>query len=393
MCRFEDQAMKHGIIAGIALLTCALTASAQDARWSPWIGCWTPISSPGTRVCVTPSGDTAVTLSTVVEGQPALQQTLIADGADHPVSDAECRGTQRAEWSGDGQRLYANARLSCGAESRTVSGLAMIGPDGTWLDIQSVAIRNQPNTRVRRYRQSSERAAARTGNGTWLTLDAVREASGKVSPAVIEAAIVETRSRFALNSRNLSELADAHVPAALIDVMIGVSYPKKFVVERTSGAPLPLLSLDDDPYLLTWAFGYPVYGAVRGLFYPAYYNSPFAYGYSGFYYPYAFGGTSVTVPVGGGAARPTGAGRVVDGLGYTRVRPRDAEAEAAAAANAGGGATTTRGTASTRNGTASPQGYSAGSSAPASGEGSNSGSSPAAAAPSGGGEGRTAVPR
>jgi hypothetical protein len=392
MCRFEDRAMKRAVIV-TALLLFATIAHAQDARWTPWIGCWEPMSAAsGTRVCVTRNGDNGVTLSTQVDGQPELQQTITADDADHPVSDAECRGTQRTAWSADGQRLFTNGTLTCGTAARTISGLGTIGPDGSWLDIQSVTIDGHQNTRVRRYRRRDV-VAGTTRPATWLTLDAIKEASNKVSPEVVEAAIVETRSRFALNSRIVTGLADAHVPPALIDVMIGLSYPKKFVVERTSDGAPPLLSLDDDPYLLSWAFGSPIYGAaIPGLFYPAYYYSPFAYGYSGFYYPYAYGPTFTGVPVGTATPRPSGLGRVVDGLGYTRVRPRDAEAEAAAAR--GDGATASRGTASARTGSVSPQGYSAGSaSAPASSAPSGGGSGGGASSGGGDSGGRTAVPR
>lgn len=181
---------------------------AVDSRWAPWLGCWDPVQGGGSaRVCVTPAGPNAVSLATTVQGQPVLEQTLAADGMAHPVTDAECRGTQRAEWSADGLRLYAHADLTCGDQKpRTVSGLAMIAPGGAWLDIQAVTIDGQETTRVRRYRRAPAAAATASYPGAALTLAAVKDASSKVTPQVIEAALTETRSRFDLTSRALIDL-------------------------------------------------------------------------------------------------------------------------------------------------------------------------------------------
>jgi hypothetical protein len=358
--------MKRIIALAITTLAFAAPASAQDARWSPWVGCWDPAASTqGAHVCVERAGDNAVTLRTTVAGQRVLEQTIVADGVDHPVSDAECRGMQRAEWSADGQRLFAHAELKCTNEQpRTVSGLALLTPDGTWLDIQAVRADGRDSTRVRRYRRVAEEGAtfARPA-GTPLTIAAISEASRKVSPAALEAAVVETHTTLDLSSRRVIELADAGVPERLIDVMIALSYPKKFVVERTSptsGLLAPPLYLDSDPF-----------------YYASYYYSPFAYGYGGYYYPYAFSPAYVTVGSGGsGSTSPqaSGAGRVIDGVGYTRVTTR--QPTPAQTGNASSGGNTTTGSTSSSSGsggTVSTQGYSGGS--------------------SGGDGGRTAVPR
>ena len=100
-----------------------------DTRWAPWLGCWQLVDenqgdaslnpaerlgAPSTRrsrndvsVCATRASEPAgITLKTLVNDQPALEQTIIADGAVHSINDADCRGTQRAEWSGAGMRLF-----------------------------------------------------------------------------------------------------------------------------------------------------------------------------------------------------------------------------------------------------------------------------------------------
>jgi hypothetical protein len=96
--------MKSIIVAAITMLTLTASAHAQDSRWAGWIGCWGPAQGAqaieGARVCVERAGESGVTLRTTIAGQPALEQTIIADGADHAVSDNECRGTQHAELVG-----------------------------------------------------------------------------------------------------------------------------------------------------------------------------------------------------------------------------------------------------------------------------------------------------
>jgi uncharacterized membrane protein YgcG len=161
-------------------------------------------------------------------------------------------------------------------------------------------------------------------------LDDVKEATGKVSAHALEAALVEARASFRLSSQRLIELADAHVPDRVIDLMVALSYPKRFVVEtaRVDRAPAVIL---DDPFL--FGFGYPIWADSFGLYspfysyYSPYYYSPFAYAYARGYNPYFSNGGYAIIDAGGGGVgrpdRPSGSGRVVDGQGYTRVRPRE----------------------------------------------------------------------
>src|SRR4051794_23274656 len=132
----------------------------EDVRWAPWLGCWEmvrestregaavpgsdetaspqpPAIVPGAapRVCVTHAEHNAVKLTTTVEGQPTLEETIVADGSQRPIEDNSCRGSRRVEWSTRGTRLYSQADLTCDGEARSVSGLSLIEPGGTWLDI------------------------------------------------------------------------------------------------------------------------------------------------------------------------------------------------------------------------------------------------------------------
>jgi hypothetical protein len=360
---------------------------AVDPQWSSWIGCWQPVeaNASDTRVCASRAGGHAVTFATIVGGQTVLEETLVADGMEHQVTDAECRGTRRAEWSRDGRTLFATADLTCADQkSRRISGLALIAADGTWLDVQSSWVDARESLRVRRYRRIADSVASLfVSAGRSFTLDAVKEASNKVSPQALEAALAETNAQFDLNSRNVISLADAGVPARIIDVMIALSYPQRFVVEKSAGSAAAL-------------FLPPAFLAADPFDYRAYYYSPFAYMYSGYYYPYAFGSSYAVVEGGPSESpRPNGAGQAIDGVGYTRVRQREPEPRATTSSSETATSTTTGSTSPGGGGSVSSSGYSAGGSAPSSGSsGGGSTSSSGSSGDSGGGDsGRTAVPR
>lgn len=374
---------------GFALLLVAAPALAQntsDPRWNRWTGCWdlvmensrdgAPTPTPSTRsprsqprdqtrpqVCVEASPDGSATFKTNVGTQTPITQTVIADGKDHPVTEDSCTGTQRAEWSSNGLRLYARAELTCKGDpdTRRVSGLAMLGPDGKWTDVQAVEIGGRESFRVRQYRRADPAVTATPAIGaTTFTFDDVKEASAKVSPRALEAALVETRATFNLSSKRLLDLQAAGVPATVVDLMVALSYPDRFVIERTAPVDRATAPLIDDLSTFGWGFAYPIWSDVYGFYsplygaYSPYFYSPFAYPYIRGYNPFYYypGGYAIDPGGGGGGAspgpRPSGQGRVVDGQGYTRVRPRDNEpavvrggAGSTASSDGGGGSGST----------------------------------------------------
>jgi uncharacterized membrane protein YgcG len=345
--------MKTGWLAGVLLIAAVIPAQAQqaDPRWTPWLGCWQLMNDSvrqtatadaarsnqnETRVCVGPANEAGgVTLNTLIETQSVLEQTIVADGAKHPVDEAGCRGEQRADWSRSGDRLFSYAELACADEgTRKVSGLAMV-TDGTWIDIQAIEIAGREHIRVRRFRRSADQTgvgttparpaasvALRLGAGRF-TLGEVKEASAQMSPRVIEAALVETNAGFDLSSRALIDLDQAGVPESVIDLMVALSFPTHFIVDRTrseaTSASTGFGSLG--PYS-SWP-----YDAYWDSPYLPYYYSPFGYAYwAGYgvpYYPIAgFVTFDAAQPVTAGS---TGGARLVNGIGYTQVRPREPE--------------------------------------------------------------------
>jgi hypothetical protein len=419
----------------LAASSTAAWAQAPDARWNDWVGCWNlvadgnvarlppaetakdpvagpirPGSSRSARVCVSPSQGGAE-LRTMVGDQQVLSQTIIADNVDHPVSDAGCAGTQRARWSEDGRRLFTRAQVTCENQpQRIVTGLALIAPDGEWVDVQAVTIDGTDSVRVRRFRPPIERAQKGVpAAAVRLQTEHIKEATKYVSPRAIEAALIETSSRFPLSSRVLVDLDKAGVDDRVIDLMVALSYPSKFAI-RPSGAddrltPLPPILNGADFVDASYEYPYWLSPYYSNYYYSPYFFSPFGYSYlryySGFNGPFA-----VIVPEGGGGggeSRPPQNGRAVRGFGYTQVDRRDSSAEG------GGGGSSIR--SEGRRGSASPRGYTdsgGGSSSSSSGGGSSSSSGGGGGSSSGGGGGsssggggggssdsggRTAVPR
>lgn len=418
-----------------AVLLPSRTALAQDMRWEPWLGCWDrtatdvrddtgrpadetrPEESSVPRVCVTRNGNAGVTLSTTVPGQPPIEQALVPDGSPHPVSENSCSGTETTTWSRTGRLLFAKATVTCAnGGTRTVSGLALITDNDDWLDLRSIDIGGQPATRVSRYRRVVGDSAIRipASGGSSLTIGEIKEASAAVSASVLEAAVAETNPELTINRHTLLDLADAHVPPTVIDVLVALAYPDRFVVERaTRSAPLSAQSVPGRPI---GPYGIDDY-LDTGFYYPAYYYSPFGYSYLGLYDPFLFGpysyGGYVSAPgrvySGGGGGglpvTPSGTARAVNGQGYTRIRPNTEQPAAEARPGAAGGrsraALATGGDSGSSSGRSSSTTSSGGASSSTSSSSSGSSASPegfsGGGASSGGGSGdgggRTAQPR
>jgi hypothetical protein len=385
-------------IVTVALLASAAPAAAQSGAapapagtpWAAWLGCWQQLeestrgenlADPGaaddavpTRgvvVCVAPAENPAgVTLSTIVEKQFAFEETMIADGVRRAIDEPGCSGTQSAEWSTSGRRLFARAELSCSdGTTRTISGLTTLAPGPVWVDIQVVDSEGRESIRVRRYRRapdqsqagthvtpeqlaSARRAAAQQART--LTLDEVKEASAKVTPSTVEAALIETRARFPLNGRRLVELDSAGVPDRVLDLMVAMSFPDKFVVERRTSSSSYGSGGGMGPDLWWTDAWYDVF---------PYHYAPFGYGMWGRYDYYSYGAPvyAVGVVTNDNEPQPSGDGRVVDGMGYTRVRARDPQPVAGfSGVDGSGGSASTPGSSGSSGGGATSQGYSGG---------------------------------
>ncbi len=335
----------------------ASTAGASDARWTPWLGCWRATDDPGNtgaRVCVSRAGN-GVSLRTIVGGQLVSDELRVADGAPRAVREAGCTGTETTRWSADGQRAYRTAQASCGREAtRTLASVTYFIPGPVWIDVQTVTLDGATNVRVTGYtRAASQRlpdgtvvptapaamAASLTSRG-WTT-DEVIEASSTLPPDGVQAAISEGPTAFRLNAKSLAQLADGHVAEGVIDLMVALTYPERFVVDRSSGGGggggFMLSGMWADPFFSPIVGPaalydcYSPYGWASNRYWSgcAGYN-PMLYGmdpgyYNGYYGAFGqYGSWINTTPGAGAEPGPVdGGGRVVNGRGYTQVRPVD----------------------------------------------------------------------
>jgi hypothetical protein len=256
------------------------------------------------------------------------------------------------------------------------------------VDVQMVEVRGNRSVRVRRYGLSREqqRANRESGNAASVTfdrwtLDEVKDAAHRTAPEVLQAALIEVGAKLPLSAKRLVELDEAEVPGPVIDVMVALSFPEKFVIEPPGGSNYS---------------GYGGYGGGFGgtldpwlvaseLAWLSLY-SPFGYQYYGYYDPRYGPGwgnwVGVVPPVDGGSAVDDPNGRVINGLGYTRVRPRDPEPRV------GGGVVDRSGSSGGRDGGSNGSGGSGGGSGVTSGGYTSGGGGGASS-----GSGRTAVPR
>ena len=388
-----------------------------DSRWLPWLGCWqlweeqldtTTLDLNDsdeatdlvgrTFVCVT-RVDTGrgVARTAVADGRVLVERTLIADGTRREVDDEGCAGWEQNTWAFDGQRLFTHSELRCGEEpTRTVRGVSLLTSPLTWVDIQIAEADAREHIEIRRYTPvpAKERDAllgsvaalavdpaairqARRESAVPLILRDVIEASQQTAPRVVETLLVEMEPRLTLDSDALIALDDAGINGAVIDLLVALSYPERFVVERrdrggswSSGGSGGFSSFYD-----------PVW---YGDLYP-YYVTPFGYRYwPGGYSPYLMGGAASPFVIIGDSGVEGRSGRVVRDHGYTRVLPRDDTGSPRRA--------TPRGrTAGTGTYASAPGSGSSGTSS--SGSSGGGGASPGGFSRGGSGSGRTAVPR
>ena len=340
----------------------ATTAAAApvDARFAAWLGCWRlddDLSGTGARMCITPA-EKGVRLQTVAGSNRGIDELVIPDGVARPISDTECKGTERSEWSKDGSRIFRTTEVTCGKEMpRLIRTVAFMSPGPTWVNVQHVT-GTTANTavRVQRYRRAYNQKLAdgssapqppadlltrTTAEQTKWDVDDVIEASGKIPVESLQASLVDLKNGFDLNKNTLLALDKAGVDDSVIDLMVALTYPTKFVVRSAASSssavgvstgsgwfdsfmtPMMSAGFMYDCYT-PYGYGYRSYYSMCGMGYYSPY-SYYGYGYPGYYY----GGWVPVNPIppinGGGPITPQPEGRVVNGRGYTQIHDRQAE--------------------------------------------------------------------
>ena len=139
------------------------TTMQADARFSNWLGCWRledDLASTGARLCITPDNG-GVRLRTVVGKINGADERVMADGLTRPIVDQDCKGTESAEWSRDGLRVFRHTDVTCGNEPpRKVSSIAFLSKGPSWINVQLVEGGPNRTVRVQRYRRAADQTLA-----------------------------------------------------------------------------------------------------------------------------------------------------------------------------------------------------------------------------------------
>lgn len=325
-------------------------SAAIDVRWIPWIGSWRLVSNTVNRddrglkgdyrleVSPTDSGN-AVTMKTFEDDTVLFEDVIIADGISQPLKDKECSGWYKYSWSDTGKRLLFESESRCPDKPvQNISGISIINRNGDWVDIQLLRNSQDRIITVRRYSLVSDQTEDFAGQGVGIAMagrlkagknfsvNEIIELSATVPQEVLEAAIMEYREPFGINSKTLQRLADAAVPSPVIDLMVALSFPEKFYVERDTVSIVAAgNSGSGEPDIIYSSPYYSRYSIVDPFFpwywTPSTYALYWNYGWDmwpGLYYPYYYGSGSS-----GGFQQRHDSGRLVAGRGYTRVRSRD----------------------------------------------------------------------
>lgn len=334
-------------VLGLSLTTAPAAAQQGDARWLPWLGCWEADATDAPQnmmVCVrdAPSG---VEVATIMDGVTASTRTLIADGQSHPIEAEGCTGWQTAQFSGDSRRVFLRSESTCeGGATRTASGIMAITSPSVWLDVQSVGLNGESMPRVVRYRPAGVEAAraagfpipvermaatidARLMASADLSLDDLIEASEHVDSDALQAMVAESGQQFDLDAAAVVRLADSGVSDDVIDMVVAVSNPQRFAIDRGTDVDMVQPEREAypdryDPFGWGGYYGRSYYGYCD-RYYSSFYcdNRYFGLGYGGFGYGYGYpyyGYNRPVIVVVGDGSDDGVRGRAVPGRGYTR---------------------------------------------------------------------------
>ena len=190
---------------------------ATDPRFAAWLGCWEldderlADRAGVARLCVVPGADAGVRLLTIVGTRVASEETITADGVARPITDSDCRGTERAEWATTIAGFFRAADITCGdGKPRTVNSIAFLVRGPSWVDIQAVRTAQEINLRVRRYDCAADQwlpdgveadvpsaramdVVADEGIRDW-TIESVIEVTRVLPPEAVQAAVTELDS-------------------------------------------------------------------------------------------------------------------------------------------------------------------------------------------------------
>lgn len=258
------------MLVGAAVLgvgvTSAQAQAVEGSGWMAWYGCWRSSgepSAPGETVCVLPGESPASARFTTIEDGRIAQETVIhADGVARPVEEGGCAGSQTANFSSDGRRVYTRSDLTCSNSPRVTTGVLGFAAPDRWVDSQALTVRDQHAARSVVYELTGSagmppevvsalpttlrlaQEAARLDVSAPMEIEGILEASGRLAPPALDGYLAAGQTGYDVDARDLVRLRDGGVSPSTIDVMIAVSYPERFAVRsRDQTAPVEQVAM------------------------------------------------------------------------------------------------------------------------------------------------------
>lgn len=343
--RLEARALACAALAATILLAGGQARAQENAGtgWLPWLGCWTEVGEAERVVCVQPTdGRVGAEVRTIRDGETVESETLRADGVRRDVVREGCEGSERADLSPDGHRVYLRFDYVCegGVERRGTGLVAMVSPT-EWIRVETTEVAGETAAEIRRFRAAAdERQAAPDAEGTRggrgmsvrtaraaassaITVDDLIEASRELDAEAVRAWVAERGEPLDLDADELARLADRGVEEEIIDVAVAVSFPDEFVVDRDARGYDRRGYDPGAPATVRGGYGGGLARrSYRDPYLSSYYYSPFGHRFGRFGWWY--GGNRSTVVI----VRPRddgrGDARAVRGKGYTRGAPESA---------------------------------------------------------------------
>ncbi len=255
-------------LAGVALaavhgVASPLAAQMVDPRWQPWLGCWaplvsavddpTPARSASQQLCITPAATgSGVDIANVVDGKREPAERLAVTGTRVSKTRDGCDGWEIATWGVDARRIMLRSEFTCaGGAVRKSSGIFAFTSTGEFLQVHGVSVGGNVAVRAARFLETDDvatdmarravgvnpvggfsAATARMAATSEVTADDVADVAKQVDPQVTEAWLAQLGQGFRLDASQLMRMADAGVQPRVIDLMIALSNPKTFAIQR-----------------------------------------------------------------------------------------------------------------------------------------------------------------
>ena len=265
------------------------TKPAEDARWLPFIGCWSrtaDVNATAQLTCVKPGTGSSADIVTITNGVVDSRERLTVDGQPHPIDKDGCSGSQTATWASSGNRVYIGSAYSCGGNlhGRSTRMFAIL-PNGVWLEVRDVHAGGGWVETVTRFHDAglpvavpadvrseiSHRelavATARAAASAPASSSDIAEASRSVDTAVVQSWLSARGQAFARDSVVVASQTNV--------VQVYEGSPARAPAAAPAGE---MLDTGCDPF---GCYAPNVYSSFNGAAYTPY--APYMYGYPPYY--------------------------------------------------------------------------------------------------------------